>query len=33
MTDASIQHSHLMLNLFTCLEQKFVELVYTRPLN
>jgi len=29
MTDASIQISNTMLNIFTCVEQKFIKLVYS----
>lgn len=33
MTDASVQIANLMLNVFTCVEQKFAELVYKKPLS
>jgi len=31
MSEASVQMANTMLNVFTCLEQKFCELVYCRP--
>ena len=33
MSDASIQLCNTMLNIFTCVEQKFIELIYKRPLD
>lgn len=33
MSDASVQLANTMLNIFTCVEQKFVELIYLRPLS
>ena len=32
MSDASVQLCNTMLNIFTCVEQKFVELIYKRPI-
>ena len=33
MTDASIQISNTMLNIFTSVEQKFIDLVYSQPIS
>ena len=32
MTEPGIQMANLMLNVFTCVEEKFAELVYMKPL-
>ena len=32
MSDASVLLCNTMLNIFTCVEQKFIDLVYKRPL-
>ena len=32
MSDASVQLANTMLNIFTCVEHKFIDLVYMKPL-
>ena len=32
MTESGVQMANLMLNVFTCVEEKFAELVYMKPL-
>ncbi len=33
MSDVSIQISNMMLNIFTCIEHKFIDLVYTQSIS